>query len=368
MKLIVNGLDLNDAVQKVSKALPARDVGQTLECIKVVASEDKLTLFATDKDLAIEKTIDANVVVSGAFLIPGRLFGEYIRNIAAENEIAMEISDEYKLIITSASSECSIQCFDVANYPETEQMDGENYFTVTENSLREVINKVIFAVATDDARPILKGVFLKAKEYTLSAVATDGFRFAMAKKPLEAKVDEISATIPSRSLSELAKLLGTGDDVVKVYVEKNNLMVNLGNTTLMTRLLTNGQYVPYENLIPKDFVTTLVVNKENFERSLNTASIMSRADKNNLVVLDVEEYSMRISSTSEYGTAREEVSVSLTGKDLVSSYNAKYINDCLRVIDAETIKMEFAKHNSCVITINNSDEVLYFILPIKTMA
>ena len=73
MKIIVNGLDLNDAISKVSKALPVRDVAHTLECIKIVAQDDMLTLFATDKDLAIQKTIDANVVVAGSFLIPGKL-------------------------------------------------------------------------------------------------------------------------------------------------------------------------------------------------------------------------------------------------------------------------------------------------------
>ena len=82
MKIIVNGLDLNDAISKVSKALPVRDVTQTLECIKVVAHDDTLTLFATDKDLAIEKTIDANVVVAGSFLIPG---------IGQKNASAVEI-------------------------------------------------------------------------------------------------------------------------------------------------------------------------------------------------------------------------------------------------------------------------------------
>lgn len=150
-----------------------------------------------------------------------------------------------------------------------------------------------------------------------------------------------------------------------MFVEKNYLSVVLANTRLQTRLLVSGQYIRYDNIIPKEFVSTLLVNKENFERSLNTASIMSRGDKNNLVVLDIEEYNMNISSTSQYGTAKENIAISLTGKDVRCAYNAKYLNDCLKVINAEAIKMQFAQHNSCVITINNSDEVLYFILPVK---
>ena len=92
---------------------------------------------------------------------------------------------------------------------------------------------------------------------------------------------------------------------------------------------------------------------------------MSRTNKNNLVIFDIEEYNMTISSTSQYGSAKENITISLSGKDVRCSYNSRFINDCLKVISAETIKMEFAQHNSCVITIYDSDEVLYFILPVK---
>ncbi len=369
MKIIVNSLDLNDAVSKVSKALPVRDVAPVLECIKITAENDKLTLFATDKDLAIEKTVDANVIVGGATLAPGKVLAEYIRNISGEEiDISLETTEEGKLVISTSGSECTVSTLDVDDYPENEQVNDENYFTIQEVCLKEIINNVIFSVATDDSRPMLKGVYFEADGYVLTAVATDGYRFAMSKKALEEKTEKITATVPSRSLSELAKLLGDSENLLKVFVEKNYLLVCLPNTKLLTRLLVSGQYIRYDNIIPRDFVSTLLVNKENFEKSLNTASIMSRGDKNNLVVLDIEEYNMNISSTSQYGTAKENIAISLSGKDVRCAYNAKYINDCLKVISAETIKMEFAQHSSCVITINNSDEVLYFILPVKQIS
>lgn len=366
MKIIVNSLELNDAVSKVSRALPVREIAPVLECIKISADNDRLTLFATDKDLAIEKTIEANVVVGGSTLAPGRVLADYIRNIAdSDSEISLETTDEGRLVISSSGSECSVATLDAEDYPDGEEIDDEHYFTIQEYSLKQIINNVIFSVATDDARPMLKGVFFDANEYVLTAVATDGYRFAMSKKALEEKCGHITATVPSRSLAELAKLLGDSENLLKVFVERNYLLVCLENTKLLTRLLVSGQYIRYDNIIPTDFVSTLLVNKESFERSLNTAAIMSRGDKNNLVVLDIEEYNMNISSTSQYGTAKEDVSISLSGKDVRCAYNAKYLNDCLKVIGADTIKLQFAQHNSCVITINGSDEVLYFILPVK---
>lgn len=366
MKIIVNSLDLNDAISKVSKALPVRDVAPVLEHIKLTAENDKLTLFATDKDLAIEKTVDANVIVGGELLVPGRVFGDYVRNIADNaNDISLETAEDGRLVISTSGSECNITTLDAEDYPETEQVSDENYFAIQEINLKEIINNVIFSVATDDSRPMLKGVYFEANEYTLTAVATDGYRFAMSKKALEDKASTINATVPARSLAELAKLLGDSENVLKVYVEKNFLLVTLPNVKLLTRLLVSGQYIRYDNIIPREFVSTMLVNKACLEKSLNTASVMSRGDKNNLVVLDIEEYNMNISSTNQYGTVREDITISLSGKDVRCAYNAKYISDCLKVMTAETIKMEFAQHSGCVITVNNSDEVLYFILPVK---
>lgn len=365
MKIIVNSLDLNDAISKVSKALPTKDVAPVLECIKITAENDTLTLFATDKDLAIEKKIDANVIVGGAFLVPGRIFGDYIRSVVNNgDEVSLEIAEENRLNISTAGSECNIGTLDVDDYPDSEEIGSDNYFAIQEMNLKAAIDNVLFSVATDDSRPMLKGVYFEAKQYTLTTVATDGYRFAMSKKVLEEKCDGLTATVPSRSLGELSKLLSASENIVRVYLENNYLMVDLGTARLLTRLLA-GQYIKYDNIVPREFVSTLLVNKEVFEKSLSTASIMSRTDKNNLVVFDIEEYSMNISSTSQYGTARENITISLSGKDIRCAYNSKYINDCLKVINADTIKMEFAQHNSCVITINDSDEVLYFILPVK---
>lgn len=368
MKIIVNGLDLNSAVASVSKALPQKEFSPILEGIKIVARDDKIVLFASDTDLSIEKTISARVEEEGEILVPGKILADYIRNIADSNDIILSCQDDNKLTITYARSECYIQCLPFEEYPEKENVDKSSYFVTTQRNLKDIVSKVIFSVATEDTRPILKGIFIEAKEYTLSAVATDGYRFAKCNKPLEERNDGLSAIIPARSLNELSKMLTEDEDLVKVYIEKNYMTVDLPGTTLSARLFTEGQYISYENLIPKEFVTTIVANKETVEKSLQTASIMSRGDKNNLVSFDIEEYTMIITSSSEVGKIKESVSISLKGKDMKCSYNQKYILDCLKGMDCDAIKMEFTQHANCVITMNGSDEALYFILPVRTYA
>ena len=365
MKFVANGLDMNDAITTVAKALPVRDLVPILECVKITAEGDTVTLYATDKDLAIEKKIKANIGVEGSIIVPGKVLVEYIRNIADENDIVFAVEDNNKLVINSSTSQCTIQCMDIDEYPQKDKIKKEEYFLTTEKNLKEVISKVIFSVATDDTRPILKGVFVEAKDYTLTAVATDGFRFAKCKKPLEEKCDGVSAIIPARSLNELQKMLSNEDDYVKVYVEKNFIFVNLPNTTFSTTLITNSQYVNYENLIPKEFSSTVIADKQVFEKALSTAAIMTKGDKYNLVSFEIEEYSMKIKSVSEIGTVEENIAILLKGMDTKCSYNLKYIMDCLKNIDSEAVKLEFTTHSNCVITMNGSDETIYFILPVR---
>ena len=184
MKIIVNGLDLNSAVASVSKALPQKEFSPILEGIKIVARDDKIVLFASDTDLSIEKTISARVEEEGEILVPGKILADYIRNIADANDIILSCQDDNKLTITYARSECYIQCLPFEEYPEKENIDKSSYFVTTQRNLKDIVSKVIFSVATEDTRPILKGIFIEAKEYTLSAVATDGYRFAKCNVPM----------------------------------------------------------------------------------------------------------------------------------------------------------------------------------------
>lgn len=364
MKLKCSGLDLSDAINTVIKATTSKTVNGILEGIKLSAENDYLLLTATDLELGIEKRIKADIIIEGEVVVPGKLFAEYIKKLASE-DVELSLIDTNKLKIKYTDSEGYLQCYNVNEYPSLKKIDSNEYFSLKGSDLKSLINKSIISVALDDSRPILKGVLLEVDEDKISAVALDGYRLALITKPLIQKTASVNVVVPSRSLSEISKLISEEDEEVKIYIQKNYLMVDLNDTIIITRLL-DGDFINYKKIIPSSESTTITLNREQFGDALERASLLSRGERNNIVQFDIKEKTLTISSNSEIGSITENVTITLSGKDLKIAFNAKYILEVLRTLNDEFIKLNFGLAiDPCIIKPDLGDEYLYLILPVR---
>ena len=155
MQVICDGLELCDAALKVSKAVGIKTTNPVLEGIRMVAEEQTLTLCATDLEIGIECKIRADVLKEGEAIIPGKLFSELVRKMT--NEKIELCQEDGKMMIKYCDSEGFISCIGSNEYPALINLDEGNYFEMSQRDLKEVISKAIFAVASDESRPILKG-------------------------------------------------------------------------------------------------------------------------------------------------------------------------------------------------------------------
>lgn len=366
MKVICDGADLSDAVLKVSKGTSNKTTNPILEGIKVVAEEDYITLSATDLELSIEKTIKAMVQIEGEMVVPGKFFCEYIKKLNNE-QIELSVDEKNVLSIKYTDSVGKIQCLNSVEFPQIKQIEDSTYFEITQRDLKALISKSIYAVAVEDVRPILKGVKLEVTKDKVTAVALDGYRLAVVKKPLTGGNAEFSCIVPARSLNEISKLLEDSEEPIKVCVGRNFLMVNINNTKITTRLL-EGDFINYTQIIPTEFNTNLVLNKEQLLDALDRASLLSRVDRNNFVKFDISDKVMVLSSKSDIGDIKENITISLKGNDLSIAFNARFFTEALRVISDEFLKLSFTSSVSpCIITNNDTDEFLYLILPVRIM-
>ncbi len=367
MKIICDGADLSDAVLKVSKGTSNKTTNPILEGIKVVAEEDFVTLSATDLELSIEKTIRGMVQIEGEMVVPGKFFCEYIKKLNNE-QIELAVDEKNVLSIKYTDSVGKIQCLNASEFPQIKQLDDSGYFEMKEKDLKALISKSIYAVATEDVRPILKGVKLDVTGNTITAVALDGYRLAVVRKEVVGSSADLSCIVPARSLNEISKLLGDEDKTIRVNVGKNFMMVDIDNTKLTTRLL-EGDFINYKQIIPTDFGTHVVLNKDQLLDGLERASLLSRVDRNNLVKFEISDKVMKLSSKSEIGDVRENITVSLRGNDLAIAFNARYFTEALRACNDEFLKLEFTSAVSpCIIQPNEGDEFLYLILPVRIMS
>ncbi len=364
MKLVCDGLDLSDAVLKVIKATSNKTTNPILEGIKLKAENDHLTLSATDLELAITKTIKAEVFLDGETVVPGRFFSEFIKKLTNE-KIELNLDSSNKLTIKYTDSVSNVQCLNADEFPNIKNLTESENFTLKTKDFKTIINQSIFSVAQDDSRPILKGVLLEVENNSLKAVALDGYRLALSNKAVENATNDLKVIVPSRSLSEISKLLDDDQEKVTVHVKDNYLMVEVDATKIITRLLS-GEFINYKQIIPTDFTTKVTVNKEQLENALDRASLLSRIDKNNLVKFEIDEKLMVLSSKSDIGDIKENITINLDGKDLSIAFNARYFSEALRVINDEFITLNFKTTVApCIIQATEGDEYLYLVLPVR---
>lgn len=369
MKLVCDGLDLSEAIMQVSRGVSNRTTNPILEGIKITADEDYLMLSATDLELSIEKKIRANVKIEGETVVPGRLFSEFIKKLNNE-QIELDLNEDNVLSIFYTDSCGKIQCLNSEEFPSIKKYDYEDSFEITQKEFKNIINKTVFAVATNDVRPILKGCLLEINDNQIKSVALDGYRLAIANSEIKNASKNFSAVVPAKSLKEIASFLEDNDNIVKVFLQKSSLMIEIDNVKITSRLL-DGEFINYSQIIPTNFTSTVIINKKQLEDAIERASLLSRVDKNNLIKFDIKEKILQLLGKSEIADINEKITISLKGNDLIIGFNVKYFSDALRTINDEFVKLNFTSTIApCVITGVEEDggdkgEFLHLILPVR---
>ena len=363
MKLICDGLDLSDAVLKVSKALSVKSANPVLEGIKITATGDCLSLVATDMELTIEKKIKADVLMEGETVVVGKYFVEFAKKLEKE-QVELCRLDEGSLQIKYSDSVSNLQVFPAESFPKTDKVEEENFFEMKEEDFKKIVEKVVFACSVDDSRPILKGCLFEINSGILTAVSLDGFRMSVVKKEVVSSGD-FKAIIPARTLSEISRLLDKENEKIRVILQKNILFVEIGNTTIVSRLI-EGEFVKYNHILPTEFENEVILNKQALLNSIERASIVARNDRYNVIKLDIKEEEMEISAKSEVGNVNEKVDISLKGKDLAIAFNGKYMTDFLKNVGSDFVKINLnSETDPCVMKEVGNEEFLYLVLPVR---
>lgn len=363
MLLNCMGLELSDAFLKVSKAISNKVTNPILEGIKISAEDNELTLSATDTDLSIEKKIKADIKVEGETVVPGKFITEFVKKLS-NSDIELEVNEKNQLLIRYDGNESVIQCYNPVEYPGFKKLKTDEWFGVSQKDLKTLISKTIFSVAIDDSRPILKGVLFDIDQKEINAVALDGYRLAKVKKKVSTNIKK-QIVIPTRSLNEISKLLEDSDEIINIYIDANAIMIDTADTKIISRLL-EGDFVNYKQIIPMNYETFVIVNKNQLEDALERVSLLSKIGQNNFVKFDIKESSLNLTSNSEIGNIKEKISAVLNGKDVTIAFNPRFILESLKANSEEFVKLCLnTASNPCVIVPTEGDEFLYLILPVR---
>lgn len=364
MKCCVEGIDLSDAVLKVVKACSSKTTVPVLECIKISVKNDKLTLSATDGEISIIKTIKAEVYEEGDLCVPGKYFADFIKKLEGV-QICLSL-DGAKMDISYADSQTSMQVLSAEDFPKIDTQINENSFKLKTADLKDFIRSTSFCCAADDSRPILKGCQFLITENDIAVTSLDGFRLATVKGQVVSSTGNMEIICPARTLSEIEKMIPDTEEETEIFVQRGMILVAC-NDMILTSRLYGGEFIKKENIIPKNFVTKVTVEKNLLKASIERAAILVRNDKNSLIIFDINGDRIEISSASEIGNVQEPVKAEVEGKDVRIAMNSKFIIDAVNALQEDKITISFNNSIQPFICQNaeNKDK-LYLILPVRT--
>ena len=354
------------ALNIVSKAVTSRTTIPILKGILIKVDEEGfITMSSSDLDISIEDKFEVVDFEPGEIVVQAKLFGDIIRKLPSE--IIYIEENEGNLIIRSTSSEFNIVGSPSDEFPKINLGEQSERITFDKELLKEMIKKTSFAASVDESRGVITGVLLEMKEDILNMVALDGFRMAVSREYVK-NGKEQNIIIPARTLNEVAKIISeseTEEENVDLLLNEKRAVFVIGNIKVVVRLL-DGEYVKYNDILPKESQLRIVLNRNNFMEAIERASLFAKVGKNNLIKLNIMENELEITSKSEEGNVRENVYISREGKDLVIGFNSKYLLDSLKAVEDENISMLFNTPISpCLIRPLEGNEYEYLVLPVR---
>ena len=368
MKIVCEKEKILKAINSVTKAVASKTTMPILEGILIQTNDKEVKLTTYDLEIGIEYIIDADVREQGATVVNAIMFSEIIRKLP-DTEINISLNEKNLLVIECEGSLYKLATMNPEEFPELPQINVENSIEIEQNVLKEMIRKTIFAVSTEENRPIFTGCLFEIKNNKLNVVAVDGFRLAWKSKFLQNSSNDFTAVIPGRTLNEVNKIILDSFDNIKIGVAKNQALFEMENCKLVTRLL-DGEFLNYSSVIPENWETRVRVNKNIIQNCFERISLISASsiekEKKYPVKVSIDIGKVTISCTNQTGDAKEEMYVSTEGQNLEAGFNPKYFLDALRAIDDEEIFVDFGTSISpCIIRPVDDGDYRYMILPIR---
>lgn len=356
---------LQEGILITQKAITGKTNMKILEGILINATESGITLIGSDMDISIKTKVEADVKEIGKVVIDSKIFGEIIRKLP-DSLITIEVIENDTVQISCEKSVFNVVYMNGDEYPTLPEINNNDYIEIPQNVLKNMIKSTTFAIAQDETRPILQGVLFEIKDKNLNLVALDGYRLAIKSEYLETDMN-IQIVIPGRNLNEVSRILEESDDEVKITFTNNHILFNLGETQIISRLL-EGSYVNYNSLLPQEHKITIEVEKQKLQSSIERASLMAKEGNSYLIKLDVQEDYLIITSNSQLGKVKEELSITLQGESIEIAFNSKYLLDVLKNMDGDNVILEMTSSvTPCVITEKNSESSKYLVLPVRLM-
>jgi len=370
MKFTIERGPLLKALGHVTSVVERRNTIPILSNILLSVSADGVSLAATDLDIEIIETVDANVHSEGVATLPAHTFYEIARKLPDGAEVTLELKPEDSQVILQAGrSRFSLPTLPQDEFPALSAEGLTHRFALDASELARLIDKTRFAVSNEETRYYLNGVHMHATEGdepVLRAVATDGHQLALCESPVPTGAEGMPAIIvPRKTVGEIRKLIDDVSDEVVVQVSDAKIRFTVGSAILTSKLI-DGSFPDYQRVIPKTNENQLELENRSFAASVDRVATVSMEKSRSVkMILEADTLTLRVSNP-EAGQGTEEISVSYDGSPMEIGFNAKYLLNVLSQIDGQEVVFRLSNANSPILIEDSGDKhALYVLMPLR---
>jgi len=364
MKIICTKSNLAKGVSIVSKAVPSKTTMPILECILIDASTDVIKLTANDMELGIETSIEGEISERGILAINARIFSEIVRKLP-DSEIVIESENDSQAIITCEKAKFNIAAQSGEDFSYLPAVEKNDFITVSEFTLKEVIRQTIFSIADSDTNKMMTGELFEIDDNILKVVSLDGHRISIRKIELKDSYSPKKVIVPGKTLQEISKIIGgEAESDVDISFTRNHIVFEFDRTVVVSRLI-EGEYFKIDQMLSSDYETKVKINKRELLDCIDRATLLIKEGDKKPIIIDIRDDSMELKIKSQAGSMDEVILCSKEGRDLLIGFNPKFLIDALRVIDDEEVDLYFMNAKAPCFIKDEVQSYIYLILPVN---
>jgi DNA polymerase-3 subunit beta len=362
MKVICQRDDLAQKLGVVGRAVSTRANVQILSGVFLRAEAGRLNLAATDMELSLRSSLEAQVEGEGSVVVPGRLLVDLVR-LLPENEVTFEHrAEENVLHVTCGPSSATLNTYAAEDFPRLPDLDTVGTFTVDRSSFLDTVSRVARSASRDESRPVLTGILVRFEAGKLVMAATDSYRLSVKETALEGDTPDLEAIIPARALGELARIAQDGD-TVELGVHENQVVFATGDAWLTSRRI-DGQFPNYKQLLPEGFEHEVTLSRGELLDVVRRVGVM--VQRTSPIQLRFAEGELTVfARTQDVGEAKESLPVQFSGDPLEIGFNADFLREGIESIAADEIQLRLISPLRPAVIQGDEDDPTYLIMPIR---
>jgi DNA polymerase-3 subunit beta len=349
-------------VSIVSRAASTRTTVQVLAGILLRAEGGSLHLAATDMELSLRTSLEANVESEGAVVVPGKLLTDLARLLPGDEVVLEHRQGEGVVEIVSGSASYRIHTYNAEDFPRLPDPGATEMAAIDAEALLETSAKVGRAASRDESRPVLTGILVRFEGDKLIMAATDSYRLAVKETAMSTAAPELDAIVPARALLELGRL-AAGASELQLGVQENQVIFATDGVLLTTRRI-EGQFPNYRQLMPEAFEHELVLPREEVLDVVRRVSVM--AQRNAPLRLRFAEGELTVSAqTQDVGEARESMPASFAGEPVEIGFNPEFLREGIESAEGDELRLKLISPLRPAVLQGASEDFSYLIMPIR---